>query len=56
MYHLYCSKSFNSKENTAVVTKLVREIKGLNPTFDAGQIRGILKLISGYAKFMFYIF
>ena len=35
---------------------IVREIKGLNPTFDAGQIRGILKLISGYAKFMFYIF
>ena len=29
-------------ENQAVLSKLVSEVKGLNPSFDAAEMRGVL--------------
>lgn len=34
------SKGIKSDENKAVVVRLVKEVKGLNPSFDAADIRG----------------
>ena len=39
-YAAFFSLSIKSKENSAVITRLVKEVKGLNPTFDAADIRG----------------
>ena len=32
--------SIKSKENDKVLTRIVKEVKGLNPTFDGADIRG----------------
>ena len=32
--------SFKSDQNQEVVRKLVKEVKGLNPSFDGADIRG----------------
>ena len=41
-YHLayLCSASVKSDENQAVITILVKEVIGLNPTFEAHDIQG----------------
>ena len=35
-----CRGSINSDDNQAVVQCLVKEVRGLNPTFNASDIRG----------------
>ena len=41
MFYVVCRKTFKSSENQAVLSKLVSEVnKGLNPLFDAAEIRG----------------
>ena len=40
---LTCSrKTIKSAENVAIVSKLIKEVKGLNSKFDAADIRGML--------------
>ncbi len=34
--------SIKSDENQSIMTRLVKEVRGLNPTFDAADIRGKL--------------
>ena len=36
----FLRKNINSAENRAVVQKLVKEVRGLNPSYDAADIRG----------------
>ena len=38
-------KSFKSSENKEVVIRLVKEVKGLNPSFDAADIRGTMTML-----------
>ena len=40
MYHSYRA-SIKSDRNEEVVHKLVKEVKGLNPSFDGAEIRGM---------------
>ena len=36
----YCRASIKSKDNDKVLLRLLKEVKGLNPTFDGADIRG----------------
>ena len=40
---LLCIGSIRSKENQAVMRRIIKEVKGLNPTFDGADIRGRAK-------------
>lgn len=37
-----CRKTINNRHNQAVMTKLIKEVKGLNPSMDAADIRSEL--------------
>lgn len=39
---VYFSKTINSRPNQAVMNRLVKEVKGLNPSMDAADIRSKL--------------
>lgn len=39
-YYYYYRESIKSKENQAIIVRLVKEVKGLNPTFSGANIRG----------------
>ena len=41
MFYVVCRKTFKSIENQALLSKLLSEVKGLNPSFDAAEIRGM---------------
>ena len=37
---LPCSVSIKSKENQEIISRIVKEVKGLNPKFEGVDIRG----------------
>ena len=39
--YFFISKSIKSSQNKGTMAKLIKEIKGLNPSFDAAEIRGM---------------
>lgn len=36
---IMCRKTFNSTQNQVVLTKLIKEVKGLNPSMEGADIR-----------------
>ena len=46
-------KNINSKENSTVLNKIVKEVKGLNPRFDSADITGIVALRNGFCGLAF---
>ena len=44
-FSYHCRVSIKAKENEKTLTMIMKEVKGLNPTFDGADIRGQSLLI-----------
>lgn len=55
-FYCLCSVLFKSKENEKVLDKLVKEVRGLNPTFNSADIRGKLTIYILSIEFQFLYF
>ena len=51
-YFEQCRVSFKSTQNQDVLRKLIKEVKGQNPSFESSVIRGEIKR---YLKFWYFI-
>ena len=41
-------KNIKSPENQNIIDKIIKEVRGLNPSYEAASIRGVLKWCKSY--------